>query len=124
MRCCKILICTPFSVLSLSYHCLFHLRCFDAFYSKTAEEKSDVEPSYQYSRDFGAAFSGAGIGLLKSKVGHLRITSITCCQLSVYNCLQSNLICMSCKVYADFHNGKIALVSSQINKGTVISLEL
>jgi hypothetical protein len=27
-----------------------------------------VQPSYQYSRDFGAAFSGTGIGLLKSKV--------------------------------------------------------
>lgn len=46
---------------------------FDAFYStsmfRTNQNKNNQnEPTWHYSRDFGAPFSGAGFGLLKSKV--------------------------------------------------------
>jgi hypothetical protein len=39
---------------------------FDAFYS-TSPSRSR-EPTYHYSRMFGAPYSGAGMGLLRSKV--------------------------------------------------------
>ena len=42
---------------------------FDAFYSTSPNRTR--EPSYHYSRTFGVPYSGAGIGLLKSKVSHL-----------------------------------------------------
>ena len=44
-----------------------HHRFLDAFYS-TSPSRSR-EPSYHYSRMFGVPYSGAGMGLLKSKVG-------------------------------------------------------
>lgn len=39
---------------------------FDAFYSTSPNRNR--EPSYHYSRTFGVPYSGAGMGLLKSKV--------------------------------------------------------
>ena len=41
-------------------------RLFDAFY--TTHKSFQDNPTYQYSRDFGVPFSGAGFGMLKSKV--------------------------------------------------------
>mmetsp|Transcript_12005 Transcript_12005/g.18139 ORF Transcript_12005/g.18139 Transcript_12005/m.18139 type:complete len:100 (-) Transcript_12005:123-422(-) len=40
-------------------------RCRDAFFTTTVPRE---EPNYHYSREFGTVFSGAGFGLLKSKV--------------------------------------------------------
>jgi hypothetical protein len=40
-------------------------NCFQAFYTTT---RANSNPTYQYSRDFGVPFSGAGFGMLKSKV--------------------------------------------------------
>jgi hypothetical protein len=44
-------------------------RWFDAFYSTSGTRR--IDPSYHYSRMFGAPYSGAGMGLLKSKVRFL-----------------------------------------------------
>lgn len=43
-----------------------HSRFLDAFYSTSPSRNR--EPSYHYSRMFGVPYSGAGMGLLKSKV--------------------------------------------------------
>jgi hypothetical protein len=43
-------------------------HCFEAFYTTTPRNSN---PTYQYSRDFGAPYSGAGFGMLKSQVGGL-----------------------------------------------------
>lgn len=51
-------------------------RWFDAFYSTSGSRRMD--PSYHYSRMFGAPYSGAGMGLLKSKVRG-------CCGAIIYN---------------------------------------
>jgi hypothetical protein len=41
-------------------------KWFDAFYSTSGTRS--IDPSYHYSRMFGAPYSGAGMGLLKSQV--------------------------------------------------------
>jgi hypothetical protein len=40
-------------------------NCFEAFYTTTP---LNTNPTYQYSRDFGVPYSGAGFGMLKSRV--------------------------------------------------------
>lgn len=41
------------------------IRCFQAFYTT---KQVNNNPTYQYSRDFGVPYSGAGFGMLKSQV--------------------------------------------------------
>jgi hypothetical protein len=48
-------------------------NCFQAFYTTTP---LNTNPTYQYSRDFGVPFSGAGFGMLKSKVSECTVNSI------------------------------------------------
>lgn len=43
-------------------------NCFQAFYTTTP---LNTNPTYQYSRDFGVPYSGAGFGMLKSKVSDI-----------------------------------------------------
>jgi hypothetical protein len=78
-----------------------NLKLFNAFCSSSASESRD--PTYHYSRMFGASYSGAGIGLVKSKV-----TIIKYCFFFTQYCF--NILFY--KVYLNFHNATIDIIDS------------